>query len=63
MSAGSGRGDSELQAGEPLSEQELAVRRAAVAQRVAHLFRREQDNALMLRLRDAVLAYRLEQLR
>jgi diaminopimelate epimerase len=48
---------------EPPGAEELAARRAAAMQRLDHLFRRTQGNALMARLQDAVLAFRLEQLR
>ena len=48
---------------QPMSEAELAALRAAAAQRLDHLFRRTTDDPLMNRLHDAVLAFRLEQLR
>ena len=57
------RGVSQLHIEVSMSEAELEACRQAAAQRLAHLFRRTQGNALMERLHDAVLAYRLEQLR
>ena len=57
------RGISQLHIEVPVSEAELEVRRQAVVQRLGHLFRRARGNPLMDRLYDAVLAYRLEQLR
>lgn len=45
------------------SAAELAAQRDAAAQRLDHLFRRTREDPLMNRLHDAVLAYRLEQLR
>lgn len=57
------RGISQVHIEEPLSAAEFEARRAAVARRLAHLFRRERGTPLMDRLHDAVLAYRLEQLR
>jgi hypothetical protein len=48
--------------GQAMSPEEQAALRAAVEQRIHHLFRKSGDNPLMARLRDAVLAYRLEQL-
>lgn len=43
--------------------EELAAQRAAAMQRLDRLFRHTQGNPLMARLQDAVLAFRLEQLR
>lgn len=48
---------------ERLSETELASRRKMVAERLDFLFRNARGDALMENLHDAVLQYRLEQLR
>lgn len=57
------RGITAVSIEQPMTEAELAAQRAAAVQRLDHLFRRTGDDPLMNRLRDAVLALRLEQLR
>ena len=44
---------------EPLGEAELALRRAAVTERLEFLFRHDKDDVLMSALHKAVLEYRL----
>lgn len=55
------RGVSRVRIEETVSAEELAARRAALAARLAHLFRDTEDDPLMSRLHQVVLAYRLEQ--
>lgn len=57
-----GRGVRQVQILREASAEEMSARREAVVQRLAHLFRDTQDDPLMVRLHDAVLAYRMEQL-
>lgn len=57
------RGVRQVQIVQEASAEELAARREAVVQRLARLFRDTQGDPLMVRLHDAVLAYRLEQLK
>lgn len=57
------RGITHVHVAELQSADDLAAQRAAVLERLDHLFRRAQGNALMARLHDVILAFRLEQLR
>lgn len=58
-----GRGVRQVQIVQEASAEELSARREAVVQRLAHLFRDTQGDPLMVRMHEAVLAYRMEQLK
>lgn len=45
-----------------LDDAELMARRTEIEQRLAHLFRHQTEDPLMQRLRESLLAYRLEHL-
>ena len=57
------RGVTQVQIEEELDEVGRALRRRAVTQRLAELFRAAGDDPLMNRLHEAVLAYRMEQMK
>lgn len=57
------RGVTGVRVERPVGAEELAAQREEQIRRLDHLFRHVREDALMNRLHDAVLAFRLEQLR